>query len=78
MSHHDYQHHQMISEERPAKSSGSLLLVGLMLALLLPVLGGLLLLPSATATENEDAARAAIRTKNLTDLQAADAAESSF
>lgn len=78
-SHHDSQHHMVISEEQPsAKSSGFLLICGLLVALLFPVLAGLLLLPSASATENEDAARAAIRTKNLTELQAADAAESSF
>jgi hypothetical protein len=44
-----------------------------LILLLAAVIGGLWLNRSDSATETEDANRAAVRTKNLADLQAADA-----
>lgn len=78
MSHHDHEHTEIISEKSQTKRATFILPVIFVLILLLPVMGSLILTPSATATANEDAARAALRSKNLTDLQAADAAKSPF
>lgn len=49
-----------------------MLLIGVLILLLAAVLGGLWLNRSTSATETEDADRAAMRVKNLTELQAAD------
>ena len=48
---------------------------GLFLLLILVSVGGLMLGHSGSPTEEEDAARAAVRTKNLADLQATDTAQ---
>jgi hypothetical protein len=58
--------------ETPRLSTGILLLIGVMILLLAAVLGGLWLNSGTSATETEDDDRAAVRTKNLADLQAAD------
>jgi flagellar basal body-associated protein FliL len=58
--------------EKPRLSTGILLWIGVLILLLAAVLGGLWLNRSNTATETEDADRAAVRTKNLAELQAAD------
>ena len=59
-----------------ARKAGStfLLTAGVLILILLLVVGGLLLGRSDSATETEDADRAAVRTKNLSELQAADTA----
>lgn len=49
-----------------------MLLIGVLILLLAAVLGGLWLNRSTSATETEDADRAAVRVKNLAELQAAD------
>jgi flagellar basal body-associated protein FliL len=58
--------------ETPQHSTGILLLVGVLILLLAAVIGGLWLNSSSSATESEDADRAAVRTKNLAELQASD------
>lgn len=78
MSHSDSIHTEQLPDKKAKCCPAFLLLVSVLFLLLLPVAGALLLVPSATATEQEDAARAALRIKNLTELQAADAAEASF
>ena len=78
MSHPDSIHTEQLPEKKSKSCPVFLLLVSVLFLLVLPVAGALLVVPSATATEQEDAARAALRIKNLTDLQAADAAEASF
>ena len=78
MSHPDSIHTEQLPEKKAKSRPSFLLLVSVLFLLLLPVVGALLLVPSTTATEQEDAARAALRIKNLTELQAADAAEASF
>lgn len=78
MSHPDSIHTEQLPEKKSKSCPAFLLLVSVLFLLVLPVAGALLVVPSATATEQEDAARAALRIKNLTDLQAADAAEASF
>jgi putative copper export protein len=78
MSHHDSIHSERPPDKKPKAYPAFLLLVGVLFLLLLPLAGTLLLVSSESATEKEDAARAAFRTKTLTELQAADAAEASF
>ena len=56
--------------QRP--STGIMLLIGVLILLLAAVIGGLWLNRSSSATETEDADRAAVRTKNLAELQASD------
>lgn len=58
--------------ETPRFSAGIMLLIGVLILLLAAVLGGLWLNRSTSATETEDADRAAVRVKNLAELQAAD------
>jgi cytochrome bd-type quinol oxidase subunit 2 len=65
---HDHPSHT----ETPRFSAGIMLLIGVLILLLAAVLGGLWLNRSTSATETEDADRAAMRVKNLTELQAAD------
>ena len=65
-------HDHTFNSEKPRLSSGVLLLIGVLILLLAAVLGGLWLNRSNTATETEDADRASVRTKNLTELQVAD------
>jgi uncharacterized protein YpmB len=50
------------------------ILAGILFVILVVVLGGMTLSHSSNATEMEDADRAAVRIKNLADLQAADTA----
>jgi len=65
-------HDHTSNSEKPQLSTGILLWIGVLILLLAAVLGGLWLNRSNTATETEDADRAAVRTKNLVELQAAD------
>ncbi len=58
--------------ETPRSSTGIMLLIGVLILLLAAVIGGLWLNRSSSATETEDADRAAVRTKNLAELQASD------
>ena len=78
MSHPDSIHTEQLPDKKSKSCPAFLLLVSVLFLLLLPAVGALLLVPSTTATEKEDAARAVVRMKNLTDLQAADAAKASF
>jgi hypothetical protein len=71
-------HHESTSEDPvsvTAKSGGSIFLTiaGILLVILIVIFGALMLGNSESPTEKEDAARAAVRTKNLAELQAADA-----
>ena len=70
MSHHEYPSHKALA----AGKAGSRFLVtaAVLFLVLLVVVGGLFLGRSDSGTEAEDAARAAVRTKNLAELQAAD------
>jgi flagellar basal body-associated protein FliL len=70
MSHH----HQTSTESAGESSIKGRLLLGITVFLLLVagIFGALWVNGSASATENEDAARSAERTKNLAELQAAD------
>ena len=78
MSNHDSIHTEQLPDKKSKSCPAFLLLVSVLFLLLFPVVGALLLVPSATATEQEEAARAALRIKNLAELQAADAAKASF
>ncbi len=68
MSHHDATHAPSPSDCR------FLLTAGVLFLLLLAVVGSMLLTRSGSATETEDAESAALRMKNLAELQAADTA----
>jgi flagellar basal body-associated protein FliL len=59
--------------ETPRHSTGILLLIGVLILLLAAVIGGFWLNRFSSATESEDADRAAVRTKNLAELEATDA-----
>jgi len=58
--------------ETTRSSTGIFLGVGVLILLLAAVIGALWLNSSDSATETEDLARAAVRAKNLAELQAAD------
>lgn len=66
--------HSTIKPEA-SKGSAFLLTLGLLLLLIVVIVGGKLLSHSSNATETEDADRAAVRTKNLAELQTADSAQ---
>ena len=72
MSHHDSPSQRTLAAGKAG--SNFLLAAGVLFLVLLLVIGGLLLGRSDSATEREDADRAAVRTKNLVELQAADTA----
>jgi len=74
MSHHE-SHSELsaATTEMPKKGFSFLLLAGVLLLVLLVIVGTVVVTQSGSATENEDAARAAVRTKNLAELQASDA-----
>ena len=75
MSHHEsHSEHSAAATEMPKKGFSFLLLAGVLLLVLLVIVGTVVVTQSGSATENEDAARAAVRTKNLAELQASDAA----
>jgi len=75
MSHHEsHSEHSAATTEMPKKGFSFLLLAGVLLLVLLVIVGTVVVTQSGSATENEDAARAAVRTKNLSELQASDAA----
>jgi flagellar basal body-associated protein FliL len=65
-------HDHLSHSETPRSSTGIMLLVGVLILLLAAVIGGLWLNRSSSATETEDADRAAVRTKNLAELEASD------
>ena len=69
-------HHHETSHESAAASRGPGILLGVavLILLLIAAAGALWINRSGSATELEDAARAAERTKNLAELQAADKA----
>jgi len=74
MSHHEsHSEHSAAATEMPKKGFSFLLLAGVLLLVLLVIVGTVVVTQSGSATENEDAARAAVRTKNLAELQASDA-----
>jgi hypothetical protein len=72
-------HHESISENQTDQGNESKkvspigALAAILLVILLVIIGTLLLGHSESPTEEEDAARAAVRIKNLSELQAADA-----
>ncbi len=75
MSHHEsHTEHSAAVTETPKKGFSVLLLGSVLLLVLLVVVGTLILSQSGSATENEDAERSAVRSKNLAELQASDAA----
>lgn len=64
------------TETKQKSNNQFLMLAGILVLLLLVIVGTLALNShSGSATEAEDADRAAVRVKNLTDLQAADTAQ---
>ena len=65
-------HDHSPTPESARSSTGIFLVVGVLILLLAAVVGALWLNRSESATETEDLARAAVRTKNLSELQAAD------
>jgi len=65
-------HDHTPAPETARSSTGILLGVGVLILLLAAVIGALWLNRSESATETEDLDRAAVRTKNLAELQAAD------
>ncbi len=58
----------------PHTGSHFLLTAGVLFLLLIAIIGALLINRSNSATDVEDSERAAVRTKNLAELQAADTA----
>lgn len=67
-------HNESIPESTEVKGGSPFwMLAGILFIILVVVLGGMMLSNSGSATETEDTARAAVRMKNLSDLQAADA-----
>ena len=73
MSHHDSP--SLRAHDERKAGSIFLLTAGVLVLILLLVVGGLLLGRSDSPTETEDADRAAVRTTNLSELQAADTAQ---
>jgi hypothetical protein len=69
-AHHSHAH----TASKQKAGSYFLLTAGVLFLLLLLIVGGLLLSRSDSGTEREDADRAAVRIKNLAELQAADTA----
>ena len=65
-------HNHTPIQEKPRSSTGILLFIGVLILMIAAVLGGLWLNRSGSVTETEDADRAAIRTKNLAELQSSD------
>jgi flagellar basal body-associated protein FliL len=65
-------HNHTPIQEKPRSSTGILLFIGVLILMIAAVLGGLWLNRSGSVTETEDANRAAIRAKNLAELQSAD------
>jgi len=70
------QHHQTSTESAEGPSLGGRILFGVTVLVLLiaGIFGAMWLNSSSTATDQEDAERSAVRTKNLAELQAADTA----
>jgi flagellar basal body-associated protein FliL len=66
--------HHPATSASSGNGPGILLGIAVVILLLAALLGGLWINNSTPATEAEDAARSAERTKNLTELQVADAA----
>jgi len=69
----EHDHSTENRKENSKNGSGFLLIIGAFILLLIAVIGSLFLGSSSSATETEDAERAAVRSKNLADLQASDA-----
>jgi hypothetical protein len=69
-------HHQTSTESAEGSSLGGRILLGVTVLVLLiaGIFGALWINGSSSATDREDTERSAVRTKNLADLQAADAA----
>jgi hypothetical protein len=65
-------HNHTPIQEKPRSSTGILLFIGVLILMIAAVLGGLWLNRSGSVTETEDADRAAIRAKNLAELQSSD------
>jgi hypothetical protein len=69
MTHHHHDHDAVV---RTYRGPGILTILTVLVLLLAAVAGALWISHSGSATEREDQERAAIRTKNLADLRAAD------
>lgn len=69
MTHH---HHDHDAVRRTYRGPGFLRLLSVLALLLVALAGALWLIRPESATEREDQERAAVRTKNLADLRAAD------
>jgi hypothetical protein len=73
MSHPDtHSSHGAGAPNVPKLGSSLLMMAGILLLVILVVVGTLLLGRSGSATQDEDAERAALRSKNLAELQASD------
>jgi flagellar basal body-associated protein FliL len=69
MTHHHHDHDTVV---RTYRGPGILTIISVLVLLLAAVAGALWISHSGSATEREDQERAAVRTKNLADLRAAD------
>lgn len=69
MTHH---HHDHDAAVRTYRGPGTLTILSVLVLLLAAVAGALWVSHSGSATDREDQERAAVRTKNLADLRAAD------
>jgi len=69
------QHSHPLAESKTKSGFPFFMLLGILALIIVLVVGGLLLVRSDSATEDEDAARSAVRIKNLAELQSADAAQ---